>query len=220
MEILTIVVSVVGILGTLSSIFFACIALKKTNITEEKKDSKTEGIFLSDIGYIKACVDRVEKKDSHHVRFYFKKGVKNRELPLILSQFKIFSKKQYKDKDFATPSLDVMLGSGPYTITSFEPNKFVELKRNKDYWGKNLASRKGYFNFDTIRFDFYQDTTVTLQALFSGAIDAREEYIAKSWSSGYDNKLVKEGQIIKEEIQHKDKANINRRIIFEQSHCF
>ena len=61
MEILTIVVSVVGILGTLSSIFFACIALKKTNITEEKKDSKTEGIFLSDIGYIKACVDRVEK---------------------------------------------------------------------------------------------------------------------------------------------------------------
>ena len=61
METLTIVVSVVGILGTLSSIFFASIALKKTNITEEKKDSKTEGIFLSDIGYIKACVDRVEK---------------------------------------------------------------------------------------------------------------------------------------------------------------
>lgn len=61
METLTVIVSVVGILGTLSSIFFASIALKKTNITEEKKDSKTEGIFLSDIGYIKACVDRVEK---------------------------------------------------------------------------------------------------------------------------------------------------------------
>ena len=164
-----------------------------------QKGSPIYKIYYSD-------VDRVEKKDSHHVRFYFKKGVKNRELPLILSQFKIFSKKQYKDKDFATPSLDVMLGSGPYTITSFEPNKFVELKRNKDYWGKNLASRKGYFNFDTIRFDFYQDTTVTLQALFSGAIDAREEYIAKSWSSGYDNKLVKEGQIIKEEIQHNNPA--------------
>lgn len=153
-------------------------------------------------------VDRVEKINSHHVRFYFKKGVKNRELPLILSQFKIFSAKQFKDKDFATPVLEPMLGTGPYIISSFEPNKFVELTRNKNYWAQNLPSRKGHYNFDTIRFDFYQDTTVTLQALFSGSIDAREEYIAKSWVSGYDNKLVKEGNIIKEELHHTNPATL------------
>ena len=164
-----------------------------------KKGAPIYKIYYSD-------VDRVEKINTHHVRFYFKKGVQNRELPLILSQFKVFSSKQFKDKDFATPSLDPMLGTGPYIISSFEPNKFVELKRNKNYWAKNIPSRVGYYNFDTIRFDFYQDTTVTLQALFSGAIDARDEYIAKSWVNGYDNKLVKDGQIIKEEMQHNNPA--------------
>ena len=162
-----------------------------------QKGSPIYKIYYSD-------VDRVEKINSHHVRFHYKKGAENRELPLILSQFKVFSAKHFKDKDFATPTLEPILGSGAYQITSFEPNKFVELTRNKNYWGKNLPSRKGYYNFDTIRYDFYQDTTVTLQALFSGSIDAREEYIAKSWVSGYDNKLVKEGNIIKEEIHHKE----------------
>lgn len=61
MNVLTIVVSIIGILGTMSSIFFAYVALKKNNLNEEKIEGKTEGIFLSDIGYIKACVDRVEK---------------------------------------------------------------------------------------------------------------------------------------------------------------
>lgn len=61
MDKLTVVVSVIGIIGTLSSIYFAYLACKKSNIQEQKIDGKTEGAMLSDIGYIKACVDRVEK---------------------------------------------------------------------------------------------------------------------------------------------------------------
>jgi len=164
-----------------------------------EKGSPFYKIYYSDVDYIK-------KVNNHHVRFYFKKGVSNRELPLILSQFKVFSAKHFKHRDFATPELVPPVGSGPYTISSFEPNKFVELKRNPDYWGKDIPSRKGFFNFDTIRFDFYQDTTVTLQALFAKAIDARDEYIAKNWVSGYNNKLIKSGQIIKENIAHNKPA--------------
>ncbi len=160
-----------------------------------KKGSPIYKVYYAD-------VDRVEKINNHHVRFYFKKGSDNRELPLILSQFKIFSIKDFKGKDFSIPSLTPPLGSGPYIIDKFEVNKFVELKRNHDYWGKNIPTRKGFYNFDIIRFDFYQDTTVTLQALFSGNIDAREEYIAKMWVSAYNNKLVDNGSIIKEEIAH------------------
>lgn len=153
-------------------------------------------------------VERVEKISNNHVRFYFRKGSTNRELPLILTQFKIFSAKDFADKDFAAPSLIPPLGSGPYTIEKFEVNKFVELKRNPNYWGGNLPVRKGFFNFDTVRFEFYQDTTVTLQALFAGSLDAREEYIAKIWVSGYDNKQVRTGNIIKEAIPHNNPATL------------
>lgn len=160
----------------------------------------TKGAPLYKIYY--ADVERVEKVNDRHVRFYFKKGTQNKELPLILSQISIFSKKDWDGKDFAKPSLTPPLGSGPYIISKFEPSKFVVLKRNPNYWAKDLPSRKGFFNFDTIRYDYYQDTTVTLQALFSGNIDLREEYIAKIWATGYDNNLVKSGKIIKAELPH------------------
>ncbi len=153
-----------------------------------------------------ADVDSVEKVNNHHVRFIFKKGSKNKELPLILSQLRIYSAKDWTGKDFAKPVLQAPLGSGPYEIERFDAGKYIVLKRNKNYWAKDLPSRKGFFNFDEIRFDYYQDTTVTLQALFAGNIDIREEYIAKIWVTGYDNDIVKSNKVKKEEFAHNQTA--------------
>ena len=153
-----------------------------------------------------ADVEKVEKLADNHVRFYFRKNTQNRELPLILTQFKIYSAKDWSGKDFSKPSLRVPLGSGPYLVEKFQPGKYVVFNRNKKYWAQNLPSRKGFYNFDTVRYDYYQDTTVTLQALFANNIDAREEYIAKIWMSGYDNDVVKSGKIIQKNIPHNNPA--------------
>lgn len=148
-------------------------------------------------------VDYVKKISPHHVRFYFKKNIQNRELPLILTSLKIFSAKDFKDKEFDIPNLIPPLGSGPYIVKNFEAGKYITLIRNPNYWAKELPTRKGYYNFDEIKYDYYQDTTVTLQALFAGNIDLRTEYIAKSWATGYNNELVKSGKIKKQAIAHK-----------------
>ena len=153
-----------------------------------------------------ADVERVEKVSSRHVRFYLRNGAENKELPLIISQIRIYSAKDWNGRDFATPTLQPPLSSGPYIIEKFSPSKYMVFRRNPNYWAKDLPSRKGFFNFDEIRYDYYQDTTVTLQALFSGNIDIREEYIAKIWVSGYDNAQVKDRNIIKEEIRHNPPA--------------
>ena len=155
-----------------------------------------------------ADVKNVEKLSDRHVRFNFKEGSNNKELPLILSQIVIYSKKDWLGKDFAKPYLQAPLGSGPYILTDFQTNKYLIFKRNPNYWAKDLPSRKGFFNFDEIRYDYYQDTTVTLQALFSGNIDIRVEYIAKNWVTGYDNNVVKSGKVIKEDIPHGRAANL------------
>ncbi|MBE6451963.1 MAG: ABC transporter substrate-binding protein [Alphaproteobacteria bacterium] len=151
-------------------------------------------------------VEQVKKINNNHVRFYFKQGTQNKELPLILSQIKIYSSKDWEGLDFAKPSLRKPLGSGPYILEKFSPAKYLVFKRNPNYWAKDLPSRKGFFNFDEIRYDYYQDTTVTLQALFAGTIDAREEYIAKIWAEGYNNDLVTSGKIIKQELAHNQPA--------------
>lgn len=119
---------------------------------------------------------------------------------------KIYSAKDWENRDFAKPTLDIPLGSGPYRLDKFVPGKYLEFKRDDAYWAKELPSRKGFFNFDRVRYDYYQDTTVTLQALFAGSIDIREEYIAKIWVTGYDNELVRQGKIIKEDLPHNQAA--------------
>lgn len=153
-------------------------------------------------------VDRVEKINKYEVRFYFKEGTNNKELPMILAQFHIFSAKDWQDREFDKPTLQVPLGSGPYVVKDFQVNKFVSLQKNPHYWGKNLPVRRGFYNFETIRYDYYQDTTVTLQALFAGNIDAREEYIAKIWMTGYDNDLIKSGKVKKETLEHNNPATL------------
>lgn len=47
------------------SVVTALLSYKRNVIREHKQLSKEEGSFLSDIGYIKACVDRMEKKMSN-----------------------------------------------------------------------------------------------------------------------------------------------------------
>lgn len=147
-------------------------------------------------------VDRVEKLSPHHVRFYFKPETRNRELPLILTGLKIFSAKDFANKKYDKPSLTPPLGNGPYIIKDFEAGRYITFARNPNYWAKDIPSRKGFFNFDEIKYDYYQDTTVTLQALYSGNIDLRSEYIAKTWASGYDNDLIKQGKIKKQALKH------------------
>lgn len=164
-----------------------------------EKGSPLYKIYYSD-------VERVEKINDNEVRFYFKPQSQNKELPLILAQLPVLSAKYWEGKDFAKPELKPMLTSGPYKVSKFEPGKFVVLERVKNYWAQNIPSRKGFFNFDEVRYDYYQDTTVTLQALFAGNIDLREEYIAKIWVTGYDNEQVKNGNIKKEELAHNNTA--------------
>ena len=53
--------ALVGFFASLSSIVFAYLAFRKSEKQDQKNDGKTEGVMFSDIGYIKACVDRVEK---------------------------------------------------------------------------------------------------------------------------------------------------------------
>lgn len=151
-------------------------------------------------------VEKVEKVNNRHVRFWFKQGSQNRELPLILTQLKVFSAKDWESRDFAKPSLKIPLGNGPYKIKAFEVGKYIVLERNREYWGNNLPVRRGFYNFDEIRIDYYQDTTVTLQALFSGNIDVREEYIAKIWATGYNNEQVKSGAVVKHRFEHNNPA--------------
>ena len=154
-----------------------------------------------------ANVTKVEKTRERTVRFTFKEG-ENRELPLILGQLSILPKHYWESRNFQETTLEPPLGSGPYRIASFEPNRNVVLERVQNYWAQNLATKKGLDNYDRIRFEYYRDTTVALEAFKSGDIDIRFENSAKNWATAYKIPAVKKGLIIKEEFPHSRTAGM------------
>lgn len=170
--------------------------------------------------YYYADVARAEKIDDRTVRFVFKNN-RNRELPLIIGQMAVLPKHYWQGKDFARTTLDPPLGSGPYKIDAFEPGRYVSYRRVADYWGRNLPVNVGRNNFGMIRYDYYRDTTVQVEAFKAGDFDFRNENESKTWATAYDIPAVKQGLIKKIEVKHNRTAGMQgfvyntRRDIFK-----
>ena len=139
--------------------------------------------------------------DKYRIRFYLD-NTNNRELPLILGQLPVLSKKYWQDKDFSKTTLDVPVSSGPYVIQSFEPNRSITYRRNPNYWAKDLNVNVGFYNFEEIRYDTYLDSTVMVEAFRSGLTDFHIENVAKRWHAEQLWPEVQEGKLIAAEIPH------------------
>jgi microcin C transport system substrate-binding protein len=151
-----------------------------------------------------SSVAKAEKLGDLKVKFSFVPG-DNRELPLIIGQLPVLPQHLWKDRDITQPSLDIPDGSGPYKIAKYQAGRSITLERVKDYWGENLPINKGQNNFDTIRYDYYRDSGVALEAFKSGAFDLRLENSAKNWATAYDIPAVKDGRIVREVLPTKSR---------------
>jgi microcin C transport system substrate-binding protein len=141
-------------------------------------------------------VTKVEIAGDHGVRFSFKDAT-NRELPAILSELPVLSKAYWSGRDFEKTTLDPPLGSGPYKIEAVDPGRSITYRRVPDYWAKDLPVNKGRFNVDVIRYDYYRDATVALEAFKAGNYDIRQENSSKNWATGYDGPALRDGLIKK-----------------------
>jgi microcin C transport system substrate-binding protein len=155
-----------------------------------------------------ADVDSLNLLDERTIQFIFKTN-QNKELPLILGQLPVFSKAYWSKHDFGKTSLDInIVGNGPYIIERVDPGRTVVLKRDENYWARNLPVNKGLYNFDRIIFEYYKDNTVALEAFKAGEYDFRIERTARNWANAYEGQKFTSGELIKEEIKHEQPAGM------------
>jgi microcin C transport system substrate-binding protein len=129
----------------------------------------------------------------------------NRELPQIVGQLVVLPKhwwtgkdKDGKPRDIGSGTLEPPLGSGAYKIKSFVPGRTISYARDPNYWGKNLPVNVGKNNFDEIRYEYYRDDTVEVEAFKADQYDFRAENSAKNWATAYDFPAKREGKVILE----------------------
>jgi microcin C transport system substrate-binding protein len=150
-------------------------------------------------------VAKVEKTDDREITFTFD-APGNRELPQIVGQLTIMPKawwegtdKNGKKRDIGETTLEPPLGGGAYRLKEFSAARTLVYERVADYWGHTLNVNVGRDNFDQLRFEYFRDTTVALEAFKADTVDWRTENSAKNWATAYDFPAVTEKRVILEE---------------------
>ena len=149
-------------------------------------------------------VTKAEQTGEREVTFTFDQPG-NRELPQIVGQLYVLPKHWWTGKDaqgnarnIDAGTLEPPLGSGPYRLKNFAAGRSVAYERVKDYWAANIPSKVGTENFDEIRYEYFRDDTVELEAFKAGHFDFRVESSARSWATAYDFPARNEGRVILE----------------------
>jgi microcin C transport system substrate-binding protein len=118
-----------------------------------------------------------------------------RDVPLFVAGLPIFSRAYYTTKPFDESTLDIPLGSGPYRVGRFEPGRFIEFERLKDWWGAELPVSRGTGNFDVLRYEYYRDRDVGFQGFTAKNYLFREEFTSRTWATAYDFPALRDGRV-------------------------
>lgn len=151
-----------------------------------------------------AGIKQIETLDDYQVKFVFE-NADNAELLLTVGQMPIWSKKSI-DEQFDKVSLTPLMGSGAYKVGQIEAGRSISYIRNPDYWGAKpeakVMANVGRFNFDTIKFVYYQSQEIAFEGFKAGEYQFRAENKARTWATGYNFPAVKANMVVKEKIHN------------------
>ncbi|QIC67759.1 extracellular solute-binding protein [Acinetobacter schindleri] len=153
-------------------------------------------MYLSDL-------DKTEVLSRYQVKMSFKSN-NNSEMPLILAQMPIYSKKNWQGKDFSRITMQPILGSGPYLIESIDAGRSISYKRNPNYWAKDLPVNRGKYNFDRLKFVYYRNMDVGFEGFKSGQYTVHQEYTARKWVTEYNFSAIKDKMVVKYNFNHEN----------------
>ncbi len=148
-------------------------------------------------------VTRFEKTGEREVTFYF--DIKNnRELPYIVGELYVLPKHYWTGKDgegeprdLKKTTLEPPLGSGPYRIGRVKAGQTLGFERVDDYWGSDIYTAKGQYNFDEIRFEYFRDRVVAFEAFKADQFDFYVENSSLNWARNYEFKALKAGKVVR-----------------------
>lgn len=144
-----------------------------------------------------SLVKSIETPDKLTVRFDLS-GINDREMPLTLALMPVLPRHKTDPSKFDDASLEIPTGSGPYRVADVKPGERIVLRRDPDYWAKDLPVRRNLFNFDEIDIEYFRDANSLFESFAAGLLDFREETNPARWAHSYDFPAIRERRIVRE----------------------
>ena len=139
-------------------------------------------------------LDRIVPMGDRELCFVTREGAEiNPIMPFAYGGAPIHARHYWQDHDISKTTLTPPLGAGPYRVRDFDLGRKLTYERVPDYWGHDIPVNRGRYNFDTIKFDYFRDEHIMLEAHKADVIDLREETVSKNWTTEYAFPAVEAG---------------------------
>ncbi|MAA97613.1 MAG: ABC transporter substrate-binding protein [Stappia sp.] len=142
-------------------------------------------------------IEKMEQTGPRSVRFTFEDG-SDRELPLLIGLSPILARHTIDPETFDRSTLTPPVGSGPYVIDAVDVGNSITYRRNPDYWAKDLPVRKGLYNFDEIRIEYFRDENTLFEAFKKGLVSVLPVADPARWTTALDFPAVSDGKVVKD----------------------
>ena len=78
------------------------------------------------------------------------------------------------------------LGTGPYLLDSVDIGRQIVYRKDPNWWGADHPASIGRNNFETIRVEYFADSSASFEGFKSGAYTFRAENSSKQGATGYE----------------------------------
>lgn len=154
------------------------------------------------VARVSAYVQSVEVLDDHRIKYTFAPDAPRREVIAFGGGLPILSKAWItaENKRLDESTLEPFMGTGPYVVQNFDAGRQIIYGRNPNWWGADHPFNVGRYNFDTLRIEYFSDSTAALEAFKAGVFLFKNENSSKDWATAYDFPKVSEGTVIRAEL--------------------
>lgn len=134
-------------------------------------------------------IDSVEVIDDFTIRFNFTDVAPRRDVVTwVGGNTSAFSKDWFEqtgtrlDESSDAP----FMGTGPYRLADVDIGRQIIYQKDANWWGADLPINQGRNNFDTIRVEYFADSSAAFEGFKSGVYTFRNENSSLQWATGYD----------------------------------
>ena len=147
-------------------------------------------------------ISDVEVLDDRRVKYIFAEDAPRRDVIGFAGGTPVFSKAWFEETGTRLDeSSDApFMGSGPYLLDEVDINRQIIYRKDPNWWGADLNINKGRNNFETIRVEYFADSSAAFEGFKSGAYTFRSENSSLQWATGYDFPAVDNGWVEVEEL--------------------
>ncbi len=141
-------------------------------------------------------IDSIEVLDNRHLVIRLSSPLTIYNI-IMIRYTTILPAHYWRERDTTASTMEIPVTSGPYRLTNVKSGRYVEYKRDPDYWGRDIPVNRGRYNFETMRYEVYRDATVIREAFRKGLVDIWTEEDVRYWHSSYNTPALDKGWIKK-----------------------